>query len=200
MSEPLAQRRRRLVRDELREIAVNLFADNGFDAVTVGDIAGAAGMSERTFFRYFASKDEVVLDYERAVHQRLVDTLSARPDSEGPVVALREAYLATSHVEPVDRARVVQLGRILASAPGLHARARGERTTDDALLTEVARRFRGRKATDAARFARIVVTAMDAVAAAEFRQWARGGGDDDPAERIATALRVLEDGLGALGG
>lgn len=198
MTEPFAQRRRRLVRDELRHIAINLFADKGFDVVTVNDIAAAAAMSERTFFRYFASKDEVVLDYEREVHQRLVDTLLSRPRSEGPVVALRESYLATSHVEPADRARIVQLGRILAEAPGLRARAHGEwLTSDDELVAEVARRFRGHNASA---LARIVVTAMDAVAAAEFRTWAMCGGDDDPAERIAAALHVLEVGLGALDG
>jgi AcrR family transcriptional regulator len=199
MTESLAQRRRELFRDELRSIAVNLFADNGFDAVTVGDIAASAGMSERTFFRYFASKDEVILDYERQVRQRLIDTLTARPRAEGPVAALREAYLATSHVEPGHRARVARLGRILAEAPRLRARADGERLdSDDPLVTEIARRFRARKVAQATRLAGIVVTAMDAVAGAEFRQWAVDGGDDDPAERIASAIRVLENGLSAL--
>jgi len=192
VTEPLAVRRRRLLRDELGRIAVNLFVDHGFDHVTVADIAATAGMSERTFFRYFESKDEVVLDYERIVHDRLIDAVSARPADEGAVTALREAYLVTSHVEPAARARVVQLARILADAPGLRARAHGERLTrDDALITEVARRLRRGDAMHA----RVVVTAMDAVAAAEFRAWAQSGGTDDPAERIGAALRLIEDGL-----
>jgi AcrR family transcriptional regulator len=191
--EPHAVRRRRLVRDEIGLIAVNLFADLGFERVTVADIASAAGISERTFFRYFASKDEVVLDYERVLHDRLIDAMAARPADEGAVTALREAYLQTSHVEPAARARVVQIARILADAPELRARAHGERLTrDDALVEEVTRRLR--EGADAMH-ARVIVTAMDAVAANEFRTWAQTGGTDDPAERIGAALKSLENGL-----
>ncbi len=193
MIEPHAVRRRRLVRDEIGLIAVNLFADLGFERVTVADIASAAGISERTFFRYFASKDEVVLDYERVLHDRLIDAMAARPADEGAVTALREAYLQTSHVEPAARARVVQIARILADAPELRARAHGERLTrDDALVEEVTRRLR--EGADAMH-ARVIVTAMDAVAANEFRTWAQTGGTDDPAERIGAALKSLENGL-----
>jgi AcrR family transcriptional regulator len=193
MTEQLVERRRRLLRDEIGRIAVGLFAEHGFDQVTVADIAAAAGISERTFFRYFASKDEVVLDYERLVQDRLIEALRGRPAKEGAVMALREAYLQTSHVEPEARARVLQLARILADAPALRARAHGERLTyDDALTAEVSRRLRKK---DNAVHARVVVTAMDAVAAAEFRAWAQSGGADDPAERIGHALKLLEVGL-----
>jgi AcrR family transcriptional regulator len=191
--EPHAVRRRRLVRDEIGLIAVNLFADLGFENVTVADIASAAGISDRTFFRYFVSKDEVVLDYERVLHDRLIDAVAARPADEGAVTALREAYLQTSHVEPAARARVVQIARILADAPALRARAHGERLTrDDALVAEVTRRLH--EGADAMH-ARVIVTAMDAVAANEFRAWAQTGGADDPAERIGVALKLLENGL-----
>lgn len=196
MTEPLAERRRRLLRDEIAHIALNLFADNGFDSVTVADIASAAGISERTFFRYFLSKDEVVLDYERQVHHRLVAAVANRPPTEGPVTALRKAYLQTSHVEPGMRPRVAQLGRILAEAPALRARSHGERLgQDDPLMLEVQRRFRR---PDDSVYARIIVTAMDAVAANEFRSWALSGATDDPGDRIDLALRVLVDGLRSL--
>ncbi|QRY42703.1 TetR family transcriptional regulator [Mycolicibacterium boenickei] len=193
MTEPLVERRRRLLRDEIGRIAVGIFAERGFDHVTVADIAVAAGISERTFFRYFASKDEVVLDYERLVRDRLVDAITARPAGEGAVTALREAYMQTSHVEPEARVRVVQLARILTDAPALRARAHGERRDrDDVLVAEVTRRLRKR---GGAMHARVVVTAMDAVAAAEFHEWAQSGGVDDPADRIGVALKLLEDGL-----
>jgi AcrR family transcriptional regulator len=196
MTEPLVERRRRLLREEIGRVAIGIFAERGFDQVTVADIAAAAGLSERTFFRYFATKDEVILDFERRVHDRLVDAVTCRPASEGAVTALREAYLQTSHVEPEARARVVQLARILADAPALRARAHGERLTrDDELVAAVARRFRDGVS---AMHARVVVTAMDAVAAAEFREWAQSGGADDPADRIGAALRLLEDGLAQL--
>lgn len=193
--EPLTDRRRRLVRDDIGRAAMNLFAEHGFDNVTVADIAVVTGISERTFFRYFASKDDVLLAYERHVWDRLIAAVAARPATEGPVTALRQAFLATSHVESTDRVRVAQLGRILAQAPELHARSRGQRLLNDAdLVAQVAGRFRSASASSRAQ-ARVIVTAMNAVAAAEFGAWAESGGKGDPATRIGMALAMLEDGL-----
>src|SRR5262245_64809249 len=117
LPETLTERRRRLLRDEIGRIAVDLFAARGFDAVTVDDTADAVGTSQRTFFRYFASKDAIVLDLARRIDQRLLDALDARPASEGALTALRNAYCATSHVEPANRARTMQLAKVLASTP-----------------------------------------------------------------------------------
>jgi AcrR family transcriptional regulator len=194
--EPLAERRRRLVRADLARVAIALFAERGFDAVTVDDIAAAAGISGRTFFRYFATKDEVVLDYERLLQERLVAALDKRPASEGPVTALRAAYLVTSHVPAEDRARVVQVGRILEAAPGLRALAHGARAeVAPPLVERIAARMGVDPATDAA--PRAVVAAMTAVAAGEWQSWVESGGVDDPASRIGAALGLLEQGLAA---
>jgi AcrR family transcriptional regulator len=195
VTEPLAERRRRLLRDEISRVAMNLFAEKGFDNVTVSEIATAAGLSERTFFRYFATKDEVLLGYEYQLWRRLEEVLAARPPHEGPVTALREAFLATSHVEPQDRERVVQLGRILAQAPDLQARSRGQRlVNDDVIIDLVAARLTGPHAKNRT-VARVIVSAMNAVAATEFSVWVQAGGRGNPAVRIGEALGHLESGL-----
>ena len=54
--------KREVVHSSLARIALDLFADFGFDRVTVEEIASAAGISSRTFFRYFTSKEEIVLE------------------------------------------------------------------------------------------------------------------------------------------
>jgi AcrR family transcriptional regulator len=196
MTELHADRRRRLMRDELRSIAIELFADRGFDEVTVDDIAAAAGISARTFFRYFATKDEVILAYEHRLHERLLTALRERPPAEHAVEALREAFVATSHVEPANRARVLLLGRILAQASALRSRALGERIADDPdLISDVARRL-GVKPGDTR--ARVVVAAMSAVAGSEFRAWVDDNGKGDPAARISAALAMIERGLSRL--
>lgn len=61
----------------LRQAAIELFARRGFDAVTVADIAQAAGVTERTFFRYFADKREVLFTNQDAYHARFLEGLAA---------------------------------------------------------------------------------------------------------------------------
>jgi len=194
-AEPLADRRRRLVRADIARVAMALFAERGFGAVTVDDVAAAAGISPRTFFRYFAAKDDVVLEYDQRLRRRLIDAVSSRPPGEGAVTALRTAYVETAHVAPAERARVVQLGRVLAGAPALRAAAHGALAEpDDALLGVVASRMRLPPSDPRPR---TVVVAMAAVAAAEWAAWVadpRG----DPARRIADALALVERGLAAL--
>jgi AcrR family transcriptional regulator len=196
MTESLTERRRRLLRDDIGRVAIDLFTERGFDDVTVDDIAAAVGMSQRTLFRYFLTKDEIVLDLLRRLDRRLLDALDARPPSEGAATALRNAYRSTSHVEPAERARVVQLARILARTPELRARSHGERVDDSQeLVTRLARRM-GVGPSD--RRVRVLATAMSAVAAVEFQRWADAGGRGDPSEVIAAAIDVLAAGLGKL--
>lgn len=195
MIETHVERRRRLLRDDIGRIAIDMFAERGFDAVTVDDIAEAADISQRTFFRYFASKDSIVLDFARRVDRRLVEAFDARPASEGAVDALRNAYVATSHVEPEHRQRIVQIARVLALTPKLEAMAHGEDArASDALIGKVAKRM-GVRADD--RRARVLVTAATAVVRVEFQRWADVGGKGDPSELIASAFDVLADGFTA---
>lgn len=83
------------VRDEVSKHAWLLFAEQGFEATTVDQIADAAGMSRRTFFRYFAGKDELVLDRIVASGRLVADALRARPAGEAAWPALRAAFAET---------------------------------------------------------------------------------------------------------
>ncbi len=80
----LAQRKRQLVATELTEASLQLFALKGFDAVTVDEIASASGVSKRTFFRYFASKEDVVVQFLAGMGTDIRAALAARPAAERP--------------------------------------------------------------------------------------------------------------------
>lgn len=90
-------------RSALEEAAARLFEERGFDATTVRDIAAAAGVGERTFFRYFPSKEDLVLQQVRDLIPGVMDRVRARPAREKPLTALREAiadWLAETGAPP----------------------------------------------------------------------------------------------------
>lgn len=94
-AETLKARKQQLVRDALSEAAMGLFRARGFEAVTVEEIANAAGLSRRTFFRYFASKEDVLVDRLERDGDRILAELGARPLAEPPLLAIRNALIPT---------------------------------------------------------------------------------------------------------
>ncbi|MRK03084.1 TetR family transcriptional regulator [Aeromicrobium sp. S22] len=116
------------VRAEIARKAWRLLADQGFEATTIDQIAEAAGMSRRTFFRYFASKDELVLTRLVESGDRIAEALRARPADEPAWPALRAAFqhiveLQEAHAEV---ARPLQV--MLRAEPALRATRQERRT------------------------------------------------------------------------
>ncbi|MET7751408.1 TetR family transcriptional regulator [Micromonospora sp. NPDC005367] len=121
----LAERKRQLVAEELRNAALMLLATRGFDAVTVDDIVATAGMSRRTFFRYFASKEDVVVRFLADMGTDVVTELAARPENEPTSVALRRAIwrpLSGCADQPNHAERIRIVVRLILDTPALHAR------------------------------------------------------------------------------
>src|SRR6266496_1006561 len=89
---PVRERTRRAVRGELAQLAVSLFVEKGYDETTIDDLAAAAGMSKRTFFRYFASKEELVMGKYEFFGEQLAEDLAARPAGEPIWASLRQVF------------------------------------------------------------------------------------------------------------
>ncbi len=89
---PVRERTRRAVRGELAQLAVDLFVEKGYDETTIDDLAAAAGMSKRTLFRYFASKEELVMGKYEVLGEQLAEDLAARPAGEPIWVSLRQVF------------------------------------------------------------------------------------------------------------
>jgi AcrR family transcriptional regulator len=189
-------RKRDVVRAGIARVAIELFAAQGFDAVTVEEIARAAGVSSRTFFRYFSSKDDVIWAYVTVLHERVAAAFDGRPVQEGAVEALRQAYGSTSRVPRHRRAQVLQVGRILASSEVLRQASYGRTWAAEAsLVARVADRM-GVSVRDPR--PRVIVAAMDAVATAEWHAWVDEGGTGDPSRRVVTVLGLLDSGLSTI--
>ena len=86
------QRKKQRTRDALIEAAMELFAAKGYDRTAVHEITDAVDVSERTFFRYFASKEDLVLSFARDGMTAFAQALAGRPPSEEPLTAARNAF------------------------------------------------------------------------------------------------------------
>jgi AcrR family transcriptional regulator len=75
-------------RGRLEAAALALYGERGFDDTTVAEIAGRAGLTERTFFRYFADKREVLFSGAGALQELLVSAVASAPDSAAPIDAV----------------------------------------------------------------------------------------------------------------
>ena len=75
---------RRAVRTQIAEAAMALFVAEGFDETTVDQIASAVGISSRSVFRYFATKEDMVVGHLDEIGERLAAALEARPRDESP--------------------------------------------------------------------------------------------------------------------
>jgi AcrR family transcriptional regulator len=93
MTESLRDRQRAQIRADIRRAAFRLFIERGYDAVTTEEIASAAGVSPRTFFRYVPTKEELLLAPVRHGGTAIVGLLEERPAAEPPDVALINAII-----------------------------------------------------------------------------------------------------------
>lgn len=118
----LRQRTRDAVRQQIAEVALVMFDEQGFDETTVDQIAAAVDISPRSFFRYFASKEDVVLAdpmvYGEPVRQRLTESLESMPAWE----ALRSAFEPIVELSEADPEWVLRATRVMISSPSLRAR------------------------------------------------------------------------------
>jgi AcrR family transcriptional regulator len=190
----MAERKRQLVADEITEVALQLCAVKGFDTTTVDEIVAAAGISRRTFFRYFSSKEDVAIQLLATLGADMRDELRARPVGESAAVALRHAVgMAIDHCvdQPLKSLRVVQL---ILRTPVLHARML-ERQAQwrEGLAADLAARLGLDPAIDLfpEMAAAMAITAFEAA----MQRWAASDGADDPQALTDRAFAVISPAL-----
>ncbi|MCS3926024.1 AcrR family transcriptional regulator [Bradyrhizobium elkanii] len=116
----LRQRKLQETRERLTRAAMALFLERGFEATTIDDIATAADVSRRSFFHYFASKEDVVAAWQEGAASALVAEVVARPAGETMLMAAENAIAAA--VRRIDPAEAAAMSRLKRDNPALHAR------------------------------------------------------------------------------
>ncbi|GAA3382371.1 TetR family transcriptional regulator [Cryptosporangium minutisporangium] len=167
----MRERTRAAIRDQLADTALTLFVARGFDRVTIDDLVAATGVSRRSFFRYFASKEDIVLGFMTDLAESLVHALAERPADEGVWESLRRACDPAVARYAHDAERMLALFGLFEQTPSLRARHAEKHLHCHAGLTgELA----GRLGVDPAEDLRPAVWAGSALAAlqAALDAWA----------------------------
>jgi AcrR family transcriptional regulator len=148
------ERKKRQMRDALIHAALELFQAKGYEHTAVREITDAVDVSERTFFRYFASKEDLALSFMRDRLDRFLEALTARPPAEEPLTAVRNAFHdAMREAEPGglpgDLETNLSVIRLIESSPALlAANLRYTHEHNDELVGVLARREGVDPATD----------------------------------------------------
>jgi AcrR family transcriptional regulator len=153
-------------RERLVQAAMDLYRQNGFDQTTVTEIAARAGLTERTFFRYFADKREVLFWGSGALQELLVQRVASAPDSTAPIDAVAAALEATSALFEERRDFARQRHALVTAHPELQER---ELIKLASLATAIAEALRRRGVTGPA--ASLASEAGIAVFRLAFENW-----------------------------
>lgn len=193
----LRERKKIKTRQAIRKAAYRLFEEQGYAATSVERIADEAEVSPSTVFRYFPTKEDIVLtdEYDPMLHEAVL----ARPADEPPLTALRKALLdvirQTTRQEP-DRepAEAHQRARLVLEVPALRARMTEHMAET---VRSLAGALAGRTGRDPDSFELRVCTGalVGAMTEALFHWAASGEQEEDLFAHVDRALRVVEDGL-----
>ncbi len=186
-------RKKSRTRQELVDAATKLFATRGFDETTTEDIAEAADVSQRTFFRHFPSKEAALYGDMDDLLARFRAMLDARPINEPLLVSVRESILALA--DDYDDQRKLRLlqARLASTYPSVSAYSRAVvQYAWEAELTESLARRMGVIVTVDPRPEIIAAAAMAALRHS-IRRWAKGGGRAELPSIVAESLDALTE-------
>jgi AcrR family transcriptional regulator len=191
----LRERKRTRTRLMIQTEALRLFGEKGYAETTVGEIADAAAISPRTFFRYFPAKEDVVMwdEYDPIA----LDLLESRPDDEPLTETFRAVIRETlGGLYRRDPERLLSRVRLQATVPELRSRFLDEQTHGIEQLAPLLARKRG-TGTDVLQM-RVIGSSLLAAVSVALDLWQRDGGKSDLLVLLDWAIDSLAEGMSEL--
>jgi AcrR family transcriptional regulator len=178
-------------RARLREAALDLYQEQGYEATTTAQIAERAGVTERTYFRHFADKREVLFDGEASLRDTMVEAIETAPPGTAPLAVLQLAFVAAVPLFVAGRAVAERREPIIAVTPALQERALAK----SAALNEAIAAALTQRGVPAAT-ARLAAQVGRATFGRAMAQWGGRSGDElkDLIARSGDELRALTSG------
>lgn len=187
----LWERQRASAQAEIERAALALFLEQGFEATTIDQIVTAVGISRRSFFRYFGTKEDVVLGDLVARGAAIAEALAVRPVEEEPWDALRAAMQESAETTMPDQQGAFLLGKMLFETPSLRARHLEKRLRwQEMLVPLIAVRLPGDPQSATLRASAIVSSALACLDAAS-QAWIASEGTADLAELYDDAVEAV---------
>jgi AcrR family transcriptional regulator len=188
----LRERKRQQTRERLTRAAMALFLERGFEATTLDDIAAAADISRRSFFHYFASKEDVVFAWHEEITAALITAVATRPSDESMLAAAENAISAMARqIEPNEAIAMACLKR---DNPALQARDQVKYEKLERALADALTERAGHKAEKLQ--ARLVAMIATGAMRIGGELWAADGAREKPevlVKRTFAAIRAVFD-------
>jgi AcrR family transcriptional regulator len=194
-AEGLRERKKLRTREAIIDAALDLFEQKGFDATTIEDIAAAADVSPRTFFRYFESKLALIMARSTTKHASLGPSLAARPPDESLTEAVSHVMRAELSEQLADPL-VVREFQVMLTTPSLRNLARDHFYDEEAgMVSAVAERL-GLPPDDLA--AHVITSIISSALWTTVNRWTAERADvEDLLPMIDRALAMVAEGVDA---
>ena len=193
----LRERKKQQTREKIERVALQLFAERGYDQTTLAEIAEAADVSPRTIFAYFESKEDILFCDEPAMFERLRDTLEQRPAGATTVDALREFVSSFDKYDEQTRLRK----RIIGANEGLRLSERARSAAMEELVAASIAQDLGDVGPDDVR-PRLIAASVTAAFSAVRDRLQDGSGEpishDEALAILDQVITFLRGGLEAL--
>jgi AcrR family transcriptional regulator len=187
----LRARKQRETAQRITQVGLRLFLDHGYDATTLDAIAAAAGISRRTFFHYFKSKDDILLSLQSGMGEGIAAAVRNAPPDLRPLEAIRRAIIDAVAGFPSDE--MIRIDRLMRSNPSVQARKQASYVEHElALFAALRERW-----PDPDQELSLRLTALAAIGALRLstERFSRDGGATDLVTLLDAAFDALDSGF-----